>query len=260
MFSLDFDGWFQCRLATDPDAWDDPRGQNGWTFAVPGEPDLDRIIRFQDPVAPRSHGPRIGVAVRALRVDGATIPAHAFLDAPLRLLDSPVFEGRNGEIATSANEPILPFHFKIEASGATLVGRDPIDVGDLDDLARRQPIGFQGNSPEVARATGIRDPIAYRRQRKTALQADSATETDATRMAALQKRIDELGKGSIRNTSLGFQLNYRFEIRGPNEWIDPNRLLGPPPSAATPWVIAFWMGAWDADALSAYVSGTISVG
>lgn len=44
--SIPFRGWFQARLATDPDDFDEPRGQNGWTFAFEGEPDLDRIIRL----------------------------------------------------------------------------------------------------------------------------------------------------------------------------------------------------------------------
>jgi hypothetical protein len=65
MFVLEFAGWFYCRLATDPDAFDDPRGQGGWTFAMPGEPDLDRKSRCQWPcrsTAPRNHenGPPAG--------------------------------------------------------------------------------------------------------------------------------------------------------------------------------------------------------
>jgi hypothetical protein len=34
--SIPFRGWFQARLATDPDDFDEPRGQNGWTFAFEG--------------------------------------------------------------------------------------------------------------------------------------------------------------------------------------------------------------------------------
>jgi hypothetical protein len=260
MLSLDFSGWFQCRLATDPDAFDDRRGQNGWTFAMPGEPDLDRVIRFQAPSAPRSHGPGVGVSVQAVRVDGAAVAAHALLGAPVQLLDGPVFDGRNGVIATAANEPIIPFRIDIEARGVVLVGRDPIDINNPTELTRRQPVDFQGNSPEVAQATGITDRPAYRQQRKAALEADLGTETDPARIAALQKRIAELGKASIRLSSLGFKLSYQFALRGPNDWTDPDGVLGPAPSTTTPWEIRFWMGGWDADALCGYALGSLDVG
>ena len=47
MIEIHFEGWFECRLATDPDPTDEPRGVSGWTYALAGEPDLDRIIRTQ---------------------------------------------------------------------------------------------------------------------------------------------------------------------------------------------------------------------
>src|SRR5690606_16465196 len=49
---IDFEGWFQVRLATDPDPSDEPRGVSGTTFALAGEPDFDRIVRFWEPIAP----------------------------------------------------------------------------------------------------------------------------------------------------------------------------------------------------------------
>src|SRR6185503_3047945 len=61
---LAFAGFFECRLATDPDPFDELRGTSGWTFALPGEPNLDRIIRFQPTGAVlRWGGPAVGVAV-----------------------------------------------------------------------------------------------------------------------------------------------------------------------------------------------------
>ncbi len=49
MLSITFAGWAQCRLPTDPDPYDEPRGVSGYMYAYAGEPDLDRLIRFQDP-------------------------------------------------------------------------------------------------------------------------------------------------------------------------------------------------------------------
>ena len=74
MLEVRFEGCFQCRLATNPDPTDELRGVSGYTFALAGEPDLDRVIRFQDPAAPRSHGPRVGVSVVAVAIDGRGRP------------------------------------------------------------------------------------------------------------------------------------------------------------------------------------------
>src|SRR5205823_549977 len=118
-----------------PDDFADRRGASGWTFAVAGEPDLDRVIRFQSPIAARSHGPTVGVKVNGVERDGAPLGGSPLIGAPVELLDDPVFEGRNGEIATSANEPIVPFAVRIKRSDIALTGRDPIDLSIPGEVA-----------------------------------------------------------------------------------------------------------------------------
>ena len=44
---INFEGYWQCRQATDPDPSDDPRGVSGYTYAVGAENDLDLVIRLQ---------------------------------------------------------------------------------------------------------------------------------------------------------------------------------------------------------------------
>ena len=70
MLSITFAGWAQCRLATDPDPYDEPRGVSGYMWAYSGEVDLDRIIRFQAPPFQRTHTPEIGVSVTSVKVHG----------------------------------------------------------------------------------------------------------------------------------------------------------------------------------------------
>src|SRR5437879_1419687 len=134
MLELSFHGWFQCRLATDPDAFDDPRGQRGWTFAMPGEPDLDRIIRFQNAVAPRTHGPTIGVGVDGVRKDGQPVTSHPLSSGAVEFINQALFDGRNGQIATAANEPIVPFDLRVSAGTISLTGHDPIDLANPAEL------------------------------------------------------------------------------------------------------------------------------
>ncbi len=42
-----FQGYFMCRMATDPDPTDEKRGMSGYTMALSGENNLDQVIRLQ---------------------------------------------------------------------------------------------------------------------------------------------------------------------------------------------------------------------
>ena len=108
------------------------------------------------------------------------------------------------------------------------------------------------------------DPLAYRATRRAALAADLPSTTDAIARQALQQRIEQLTDDpqapDIRADSLRFRVEYDFTLRGPNNWQDPNGILGPAPASSAAWRATFWMGGWDADALCGYVRGRLSVG
>jgi Dyp-type peroxidase family len=173
-----------------------------------------------------------------------------------------MFEGRDGEIASSGQEPITPFHLaiKTDINGEKVILRrkDDLVLEDKDDLKRRQPLSFREFSQEVAQATGIDLYLEYREERKKKLSKDLEADPEN---AILKQRIDELGNSEgRRETSLGFQQTYAFDLR--NEAETPDKyinLLGGTISVAKPWPIRFWMGAWDADALSGYMKGTLEV-
>ncbi len=114
MFLITFKGWVQCRLATDPDPYDEPRGVSGYIQAYTDEPDLDRIIRFNNPPFFRSHTPKISVKVSSVNLNGQDIDNHTLIGANVDLLDNPKFEGRNGIIAEDGEEPVVPYHLLIE--------------------------------------------------------------------------------------------------------------------------------------------------
>lgn len=259
MIVLRYSGWFQCRLSTDPDLYDERRGISGWTFAFGDEPDLDRVIRFHDPVSPRSHAPEVGVFVRGVTINGADQAGHGLIGAPVHLINDAVFEGRNGEIAFSAAEPIAPFHLVISGANAELNAFDPVDLGNAQDVERRKPVRFDPNSSHVLTVTGIGSPAGYRQARAQAVEAELNAETDAARRQALEGRLAELRRGQIRRQSLGFQLEYDFTLRGPNTLSDPNGLL-PVPAPGDPWRAQYWMGGWDADGLVGYVDGNLLIG
>ena len=47
LLAIEFEGYFMCRLATDPDPTNERRGASGYTMAIAGEPDMDQAIRLQ---------------------------------------------------------------------------------------------------------------------------------------------------------------------------------------------------------------------
>lgn len=267
MLSLRYEGWLQCRLATDPDPSDEPRGVSGWTFAVAGEPDLDRIIRPQPQDAvERPCGPRVGVTVRTASVFGQEDGEHPLVGAAVELLDDPVFEGRNGIAAEDAQEPIFPFHVRI-ANDGIIMRRAHRDLR-TGNFASDPPVGFGAPGEEVAAAIDNLEPVEFRKRRQSALEdAHSATD-DAVAQVALQKRISDIERGlmeierrrgDIATSSLGFALSYRIVMEGP--WVevrDPDDALGGILDSS-PWIASFWVGAWDADALCAYMKGQLDV-
>ena len=72
-FEIHFDGIFQDRLATDADSFDNPRGEQGWTNAHSGEPNFDRIIRFNNPVSPRNYIDKVGVFITKVSINSTDI-------------------------------------------------------------------------------------------------------------------------------------------------------------------------------------------
>jgi len=277
MLSLRFEGWFQCRLATNPDPSDEPRGVSGTTLALAGEPDLDGLIRFQTPVALRSHSPTVGVQVVGVMVDGMPRAGHPLLGAAVNLLEGPRFEERNGILAKPGEAPIDPFKIEIAGNGVVLRREDVWDprrpgwkIFEVppDMLRRRQPVGsgrpFEMASPEVADATGIADFPGYFRERRAVLEKELEGTLEPVAKIALRKRIAEIDQGGwLRHFRLGFRIEYSFEINGRPEVIDEQRLLDGKVLTSLYWLprwpIRFWMGGFDSDTLCAYLKGTLDV-
>lgn len=276
MLVLYFDGWFQCRLPTNPDPTDEPRGVSGFTFAVAGEPDLDRVIRLQNPPHPRSHAPEVGVAIRGVALNGERQAGHPLLGAGLRLAGEPKFESRNQLLTDdpSGTGLIEPFHLVIDGDGitierpATLFPPDPlrplyeVPVLFLNRRAPVDPNGYTLDPVRIARDAGIASPPAYRKERMSRLEADLSSTVDPTARAALAKRISELEKSDpsdMRTLSMILTQTRRFELDGPAEIRDTDGILSPAPDAAGAWPIEFWMGGWDADALCGFMSGRLTI-
>jgi hypothetical protein len=109
VLGFNFKGIFQLRLATDTDVSDEPRGQSGWTFAYENEPNLDRIIRFNHPVAHRSFTPSVGVYVTEAYIDNQHLN-DSIVGQAVNLGPHSYFDGSNG---ADGREPIINFEFHV---------------------------------------------------------------------------------------------------------------------------------------------------
>lgn len=271
MLAIQFAGWFQCRMATDPDPKDEPRGLSGTAFALVDEPDFDRVIRFQRPVAPRSPGPTVGVHVTDVRRGARAEPGHPLVGARVSLSGSPEFVEQNGVVAAPGKAFIDPFHLCIEADGVSVARSalwDPARPGlgyydaDADALRPRQVRQLEVDVADVKAATGIDDPAAFVRERREALAEALAHTEDPARRAGLQQRLDALDRTDWQRSRLLLLLSacvhYTFDLNGPAA-IEGGAALPETFHTGEPWRVRFWMGGWDNDTLCGYVQGTLFV-
>jgi hypothetical protein len=296
VITLNFEGYVQCRLATDPDPTDERRGVSGYTFALPGEPDLDWTIYTQPG---KGVVERIGVTDRKVGVKvtsgfcgtEAIQQGHPLYNAPIHLDDGPRFEERNYIVTKETFGVIAPFHLRVAGQGIELrrwMDYYPGKPLDFPLMETPQSIlspftsNFTPGYPACPALLGSsQDPSVYRQQRlKTLEDIRSRSRLTPEGLAAINKRIDELRIDDPRDRRTGQLLNatiFNFQLNGPAalglnkspvQWLngrfgDPKKLqqwnYQDPSNPMLPWPINFWMGSWDADSLTFYMGGTVKV-
>ena len=125
----------------------------------------------------------------------------------------------------------------------------------------RRRAAFASSTTLLVEATGGDDPVAFRKRRLAQLQADLARCTDPVQRAGLGRRISELqidAPSDHRTTSMLFIESRRFHLNGPTSLTDPDGWLDGLDTFAT-FACDIVMGSWDADALSAYATGTLTL-
>lgn len=226
MMTIHFEGFWQCRLSTDPDPTREARGTSGYTVALPREPAFDRVIKTQhdqlkrfghelrEPFPPYKstlpNGDTRPFGVFVTEIDGAPSPHIATLleGAELRLMSSPQFELRNQIVGDGINRiapPIVPFDLQIGRGERVLLRRrDPLvlseptrEIWELspDQFAARVPVAYRHLSDEVVETIfpGTTDAnaqfIAYFNQRKQWLETHlSAHDLDPVGAAGYRTR------------------------------------------------------------------------
>jgi hypothetical protein len=194
-----FKGVFQDRLATDLDPSDEKRGSKGWTFAHTGEPDLDRIIRFNKPIAERLCADKVEVIVNRVNVDGTDVD-DPLIGQMVNLGKKSFFDGSRG--AGDGYEPIVNFEFHIGNN---------IDyiVGETQDLPHGT--GAIVISEDEAKELGVYDMQQWRQLRIESLKSLSfspGSEGDISRNERIDKILSTGFVMAIREAVLRYSVPY----------------------------------------------------
>lgn len=134
LLEIQFQGYFMCRIATDPDPTNELRGVSGYTLALIHEDPLDQVIRPQidDPLflernlrePARQMKIRIGVDVNNVLFDGqpyygpareALLGAKIYLEGEDPPFPGPIFDSRNNIVGSDDNMSFVvnPFQLAI---------------------------------------------------------------------------------------------------------------------------------------------------
>ena len=310
VITLYFEGYVQCRLATDPDPTDERRGVSGYTFALPGERDLDWTIYTQPGpdiverpglVTPVGAVTPSGVKLVAgspdrqvgVRVCGgycgseAIVAGHPLFGATVDLENKPRFEERNYVVINQQFGVIAPFKLRVKGKGIELFREvdwypgKPLDF-PLMEIPQNilMPYTMQAFNAGVPACAGLLgetgNPSVYRKLRLDKLmdiKKTSRLKPDA--LAAIDKRVEQLrmdNPGDRRTFQLVNSASYSYAVNGPAsikigsaapQWLNGSQDTQgqwhyfKPDRPLPAWPCNFWIGNWDADSLTCYMSGTM---
>ncbi|HEV7503677.1 MAG TPA: hypothetical protein VGS07_02070 [Thermoanaerobaculia bacterium] len=197
LLEIQFQGYFMCRIATDPDPTNEQRGVSGYTMALVGEDPLDQVIRTQieDPeflernLRPpaREMGIRVGVDVNDVLFDGqpyfgpardALVGARLYLEGTNPPFPGPTYDSRNNIVGSDDNMAFVvnPFQLALRQGPAgdeslLITAEDylnPVkpeqkiwEIEDPETYARRLPVTFSSSSTPAQAAIRAFDGAVY---------------------------------------------------------------------------------------------------
>ncbi|HEY3571148.1 MAG TPA: hypothetical protein VGP73_24700 [Thermoanaerobaculia bacterium] len=197
LLEIQFQGYFMCRIATDPDPTNEQRGVSGYTMALVGEDPLDQVIRTQidDPeflkrnLRPPAQemGIRVGVDVNDVLFDGkpyfgpardALVGARLYLEGTNPPFPGPTYDSRNNIVGSDDNMAFVvnPFQlalrkgpvgnesFLITAEDYLNPAKPDQKIWEIEDpetYARRLPAAFSPSSTPAQAAIRAFDGAVY---------------------------------------------------------------------------------------------------
>ena len=220
LLEIQFQGYFMCRIATDPDPTNEQRGVSGYTLALVQEDHLDQVIRIQlDPDDPEDRkfleknlrepaqemGIKIAVNVNDVLFDGqryfgaardALLGARLYLEGTNPPFPGPIFDSRNNIVGSDDNMAFVvnPFELAIKQGDQIVIrakdylnpaqpGQKIWEIEDPETYARRLPTNFTSSSTEAQAAIRVFDGYTYFRDRVKYLEQQIEKLKDAKAQA-----------------------------------------------------------------------------
>jgi hypothetical protein len=198
LLAINFEGFFMCRLATDPDPTNERRGASGYTMALAGEPDMDQVIRLQldeelkktllrPPALANSILP--GVTVGGVQFDGQNYaPGDKLRNTPVNLTGrtssfvGPTFQSRNNIVGSDDTMAFAvdPFDIRIGGLLRALDFLDPADAVRFHDGGNLQAeIGPGDRCFKTTEIWQIANPQTYLRRFPIAFNGTSQEAQEA---------------------------------------------------------------------------------
>ena len=200
--TLNFEGYFACRIATDPDPTNEERGLSGYTMALATEDKLDQVIRLQvddDYIRKNLRPPGQiigmdvnllnGVQVTSVQYNGSDYASDLTggkvnLIGKDSIFKGPIFESRNNITGSDDDFAfvITPFKLSIKSNDYEIYAEDILDpsadaptqkiweITNPSIYGRRLPVSAAGNDQEVNKAINVFDYYGYFRDRKRFMQ------------------------------------------------------------------------------------------
>ena len=299
LLEINFQGYFLCRIATDPDPTNEERGVSGYTMALVHEDPLDQVIRTQ--ITPEftaknlrepaeRMGIRIGVDVTDVLFDGQPYDkgtevlqgAKVFLEGKDDPFPGPIYDSRNNIVGSDDNMAFVvnPFEMAIRNEKVSIRAVDYLNpanpkqkiwqIEDPATYARRLP-AFTSGSMAAQEAIRVFDGYQYFRDRRRYLES---------RIVELERDL-AAGKGDPADLEARIQgmktRIWQMEFWGDRfitklafqltysfsingpQTFEGQELLGGKVDTSNPWPVTFWFGSWDGDLLTGWMQGTLSV-
>lgn len=198
LLEMQFQGYFMCRIATDPDPTNEQQGVSGYTLALVHEDGLDQVIRTQlDETDPEDRefleknlrepaqemGIKIAVDVNEVLFDGkryfgparnALLGARFHLEGTNPPFPGPTFDSRNNIVGSDDNMffVVNPFELVLKKNnGVAFQAKDYLnpanpeqkiwEIEDPQTYARRLPTSFVSGSTPAQAAIRVFDGYTY---------------------------------------------------------------------------------------------------
>lgn len=234
---INFEGYFMCRIATDPDPTNEERGMSGYTMALVYEDPLDQVIRLQVDANWLERNARlplpemkieVGVTVKSVLFndvpyDGAyrVLGAKVYLDGVDFPLPGPTFESRNSIVGSDDSFAFVvnPFELRIqnEDTGVKLTASDYVDpknpkaalwqIPDPSVYGRRLASCASTGDTEASEAVHVFDAYGYFRDRRRYLEK-MIRDTEALCVVASGKELEYLSAQIQTYKSRIYQLEH----------------------------------------------------